>query len=146
MRVYVYSNENDWSQLQRGKILSVQMSRTALAIANPSARSIGSQLVMVRSRTVRRRVLLWYFIPPCVLFVVLACQLVVRVAIVRAGYESERLRAEVVEQDAKLRAIELDYAYLTRPQVLTSRADHRLGLRSPSPLQVRRLDGKRSVS
>ena len=113
------------------------MSRTALAIALPPAR-LGAQLVVVRSSRTRRRVLIRHFVAPCILFVALAAQLYVRMSIVERGYELEQLRSHVVMQDTKLRAIELDFAFLTRPQMLTTRAARTLRMMQPSPVQVRR--------
>lgn len=114
------------------------MSRTALAIAHPPTRILGAQLVLVRSPKTRRRVLLRHFIAPCILFVALAAQLYVRMSIVERGYELEQLRSHVVTQDTKLRAIELDYAFLTRPQMLVARAAKTLHMMQPAPIQVRR--------
>lgn len=78
--------------------------------------------------------------PPLVLFSVLMFQLWVRISIISAGYEIERLRADAIRNDALLRQLKLERALVTRPSRLTDEAGRRLRLEPTPPNRIRTLD------
>lgn len=72
------------------------------------------------------------------LFVVLCCQLVIRLEIIERGYAIERLRPVVVKNDGRLRELRFEYARLTRPATLLERSRAELGFAETTPERIRR--------
>ena len=77
-------------------------------------------------------------IPPMLLFVALSFQLYTRVSIINSGYQLETLRKDILEKDVVLRQSKLEYAYLTRPKTLISRAETELGMKTLYPENIKR--------
>lgn len=121
------------------------MATTALAIANPPTRSLGAQLVLVRSPNARRRFLWRHFFPSACLFMALVFQLWVRLSIVEKSYHLEQLRSHALELDVKVRSLKLDEAFLTRPQLIVDRAYKTLGMQISVPMQIRKLPMDTSI-
>lgn len=80
------------------------------------------------------------FIAPTLLFCALICQLYVRVSIIENGYQAEELRRNILSADEQLRQLQLDQAYITRPQRLSEIARNSFGLVRTAPDKVRIID------
>lgn len=101
--------------------------------------SLGNQVVIPRSLARVRSLKHRQIIPAVLLFIALAAQLWVRITIIEKGYSLEKLRETALENDIRLRQLRLDYAYLTRPMVLTERAKKELRMESLVPQRIRRM-------
>jgi len=104
--------------------------------------AVGRQVGMspIRFRSVERK-----FDPLIVtlvflLFLALACQLLVRLRITDQGYELAQLRSEMIRNDAQLRQLHYDFNLYTRPQTLQERAEKELQMQPLQPVTVRRLE------
>jgi cell division protein FtsL len=64
----------------------------------------------------------------------------VKAMIIGEGYRIEEMRQSALTKDAELRALRLNLASASRPDVLTQRA-RSFGLRPALPQQLRRIQG-----
>jgi len=88
--------------------------------------------------TIRRRTSI-KFIALClaVLFLLVA-KIYIKAMIIGEGYKIEEIRKVALAKDTELRALRLQYASVSRPDVLSQRA-RTLGLRPALPQQLRRI-------
>lgn len=73
------------------------------------------------------------------LFVALVAQVYVRLLFVSKGYELEAVRSSVLERDSELRQLELDKAYIGRPESVMQLAQEKLNFVQLSPQRIRSL-------
>lgn len=73
------------------------------------------------------------------LFIVLFSQLCVRLIITETRYDIERVRAETLESDGRLREKKLELAEKTAPKALLAAANKRLGMVENSKTNTKKI-------
>jgi len=117
-------------QAVRRKTVSRTTPRIVRSVRAPKMQSMSVE--QVKSMKPNRR-----FVAPLILFGALICQLYVRVSIIEQGYRVEELRRNILSADEQLRQLQLDAAYIARPQRLSEIAANSFGLVRTSPQNVR---------
>lgn len=115
------------------KVTSEDIYTSSLQYSSLSDQQISSPR---KVRVPRRKEFVWKFLPPLFLFFALLVQLIIRVEILKVGYDLASLKNNALEGDSSLRELKMQFAVVSRPEVLERQA-LKIGLKQIHPQQVR---------